>query len=604
MMTPLPKAYSYIRFSTPEQSQGDSLRRQLEASRKYAEKKGFALDETLTVKDLGVSAFSGANVTKGSLGKFLQAVEDGTIPIGSILIVESLDRLSRDQILTALSLFTSIIEQGITIVTLADGQEYNKETVNSDFSKLIISITSMARAHEESAMKSKRVSESWANKRKNIGKRKLTSKCPNWLKLNKKTQTFEKIPERVKIVKRIFKLHEDGHGAYTICSIFNKEGVKTLGRSKSWRSSNVKKILHSKATIGQFQPHTAQIIDGKKVRQKVGDPIIDYYPRIISDETFYATQDRLSKKFKRGGRRGFMRNLFTHLVHCGYCGAKTHFQICASRHYLRCDQSKANRGCDARYFQYTEFEKIFLNEVQELDVSSIIPSGNGRAKKIKSAQQSLDAARGQLADIELRIKNYDKAIDTATSDAIIERFVKKLTDAEGEKKDAEKRLSQAQMAYHAATSETASTDEQLKGLKDLIRKLGNTEGEALIQLRQKLKNAIAGLVERIEIYSDGLGDRILHGDVFSGPKFQSVNDLIAHLENVGDDPDIFGPGDYNRIIGELTSYQARNTGKANRAFLVRFKAGGWRFVKRDGDGWTNVIATMAALNSVIDNGIK
>jgi len=29
------KAYSYIRFSTPEQLKGDSLRRQLESSRKY-----------------------------------------------------------------------------------------------------------------------------------------------------------------------------------------------------------------------------------------------------------------------------------------------------------------------------------------------------------------------------------------------------------------------------------------------------------------------------------------------------------------------------------------------------------------------------------------
>jgi len=30
------KAYSYIRFSTPEQLKGDSLRRQLESSREYS----------------------------------------------------------------------------------------------------------------------------------------------------------------------------------------------------------------------------------------------------------------------------------------------------------------------------------------------------------------------------------------------------------------------------------------------------------------------------------------------------------------------------------------------------------------------------------------
>ena len=46
-------AYSYIRFSTPEQMKGDSLRRQLEASRKYAAEHDLVLDDTL--RDLGKS---------------------------------------------------------------------------------------------------------------------------------------------------------------------------------------------------------------------------------------------------------------------------------------------------------------------------------------------------------------------------------------------------------------------------------------------------------------------------------------------------------------------------------------------------------------------
>ncbi len=38
---------------------------------------------------------------------------------GSILILESLDRLSRQQVFTALSLFSSILAAGVEIVTLA-----------------------------------------------------------------------------------------------------------------------------------------------------------------------------------------------------------------------------------------------------------------------------------------------------------------------------------------------------------------------------------------------------------------------------------------------------------------------------------------------------
>ena len=35
----MPRCYSYIRFSTPEQALGDSLRRQTEMSEQYAKKK-------------------------------------------------------------------------------------------------------------------------------------------------------------------------------------------------------------------------------------------------------------------------------------------------------------------------------------------------------------------------------------------------------------------------------------------------------------------------------------------------------------------------------------------------------------------------------------
>ena len=112
------KAYSYIRFSTPQQLKGDSLRRQLEASRAYAEAHDMVLDDSL--RDIGISAFKGKNATEGALKKFIELVEAGRIEKGSILILESLDRLSRQQVFSALGLFSSILSAGIEIVTLAD----------------------------------------------------------------------------------------------------------------------------------------------------------------------------------------------------------------------------------------------------------------------------------------------------------------------------------------------------------------------------------------------------------------------------------------------------------------------------------------------------
>lgn len=85
--TKTPKAYSYIRFSTPEQQHGDSFRRQSELSQKYAQAHGLTLDEKLTYRDLGVSAFDKSNVRNGELGAFLRAVDSGAVEPGSYLLV-------------------------------------------------------------------------------------------------------------------------------------------------------------------------------------------------------------------------------------------------------------------------------------------------------------------------------------------------------------------------------------------------------------------------------------------------------------------------------------------------------------------------------------
>ena len=51
MAKPKPRAYSYLRFSSPEQRLGDSERRQIEAARRYAERHDLDLSNE-TFKDL------------------------------------------------------------------------------------------------------------------------------------------------------------------------------------------------------------------------------------------------------------------------------------------------------------------------------------------------------------------------------------------------------------------------------------------------------------------------------------------------------------------------------------------------------------------------
>lgn len=158
-----PKAYSYIRMSTEGQLQGDSLRRQTDRSRQYALEHGLDLDETTTFRDIGVSAFRGENLKHGALSRFKEAILNKQIPRGSYLLVESLDRFSRDDIDFAVTEFLQLLRAGINVVTLIDGRVFSPG--QRDPMDLILSLVTLARANDESKHKSDRLAQFWANKR-------------------------------------------------------------------------------------------------------------------------------------------------------------------------------------------------------------------------------------------------------------------------------------------------------------------------------------------------------------------------------------------------------------------------------------------------------
>jgi len=81
-------AYSYVRFSTPQQALGDSLRRQVAAAEQFCKENGYALNRSLTLHDKGIRAFRGENIEIGRLGVFLGLVKAGTVKRGSALCVE------------------------------------------------------------------------------------------------------------------------------------------------------------------------------------------------------------------------------------------------------------------------------------------------------------------------------------------------------------------------------------------------------------------------------------------------------------------------------------------------------------------------------------
>src|SRR4051794_6323398 len=97
------QAFSFIRWSRAEQGAGDTLRRQLKLTEALCQRRGWTLTELPPLE--GKSAFKGEQRATGPLAEFLQMVKDRKVKKGSVLVVESLDRLSREDELTAVEFF-------------------------------------------------------------------------------------------------------------------------------------------------------------------------------------------------------------------------------------------------------------------------------------------------------------------------------------------------------------------------------------------------------------------------------------------------------------------------------------------------------------------
>jgi DNA invertase Pin-like site-specific DNA recombinase len=379
-----PKAYSYIRFSTPEQERGDSLRRQTEAAVRYAALHHLELDDRLTFRDLGVSAFTGANEETGRLGEFLAAVHHGDIRRGSYLLVESLDRLSRQKPRKAVKVLERICEAGITVVTLDDGREYTEETLDEDPLALMVALLVASRAHEESAKKGRRVGAAWANKREmaKAANKPLTALCPGWLRLNADRDGFDVITERAAIVERVFAETLNGAGQHSIAQRLNREGVPVFGRGQMWQRSYINKMLSDHAVVGDFTPHRTERINGKKVRIPT-ETITGYFPPVVERETFERVASMIGARPSSSGSP--VANLLAGLARCPKCeatmtrinkgsGAKH------SKPFLICTRAKVGAGCNYRQVRLENVEYALFVHVEELLGQLPSPMGGLQAR--------------------------------------------------------------------------------------------------------------------------------------------------------------------------------------------------------------------------------
>ncbi|MGE8940660.1 recombinase family protein [Leptospira interrogans] len=418
------KAYSYLRFSTPEQMRGDSLRRQTELAQQYAATHGLDLDQKLTFRDLGVSAFRGRNIGVGKLGIFLEAVEDGLVEQGSYLLVESLDRISRLTARRALRVLEEIVDAGVNVVTLVDGRVFTKENLDEDPVTLLMSILTFIRANEESATKARRLRAVWQQKRRTASDKPMTSRAPAWLEL--RDGKFVVLKDRAKVIRMIFDLALKGNGQHKIADILNDKGILTFSpKTEAWGRSYVKKILENPAAVGTFIPHeTEHSEDGRKARKPL-EPVQGYYPAVIDAERFERVQ-----AMRAGGTRTpvdrsghQIANALAGLARCPKCGStmtRVSKGPSGGRPRLVCTKAKRKAGCG--------YKQVILENVEETirdNIGQLIATAPSPDESLEDHWQKVST---DIEGTEEGISNILEEIARGNSSPALSRKLRKLED--------------------------------------------------------------------------------------------------------------------------------------------------------------------------------
>jgi DNA invertase Pin-like site-specific DNA recombinase len=383
-------AISYIRFSTMQQQEGESLERQARLARDYAAKHGMDLDENLTMRDLGVSAFTGKNLARGALGVFVKAVLDKKVPPNCYLLIEDVDRLSRLPVMEALDVFKIIINGGVTVVTLKDEIQYTAEGLRDDWTRIMPVLVSMGRGYDESVRKSDRIRDGWAAKKTKARNEKtpLGALAPAWLVYvppNEKSGTparYDVDQSKVDVIELIFKLSIGGKGMVAIAHELRERGIPPFGKRGvgSWSGSSLQRLLKNRALLGEYQPseYIPYIENGvRKRKQKlVGRPIEEFYPPVIDEGTFLkATEALESRKIHNVTRQPKKVNVWQGVIKCAHCGGALHLTT-REHKYLICYKARLGQCKDAKFIRLDLAEEYFKQMLAKIDSMALVESSN------------------------------------------------------------------------------------------------------------------------------------------------------------------------------------------------------------------------------------
>lgn len=518
-------AYNYIRFSTKKQEHGDSERRQKTDSDKWIEANGHTPGRIFI--DRGKPSFRGQNKETGELRLFLDAIKTGEIKPGSILVVEKLDRLSRQGINHAQALFGDIIEAGVDIVVLKPWEQRYSKNQEQDLISVLIPIIHFHIAYIESKKKSDDLSADWNNKRKQLQSGEITyfsKRCPSWLTFDDDRNEFVTRPGW-EAIPFIFRQSAEGYGQQKILKMLQDE-FEPIGTSGSWNLSFIQSVLNDRTVLGELQPKTT---DDSRQRIPVGDPIPNYYPRVVEDSLWHRSRSASKSRSKQRGPSEKFINLFTGIVYCAQDQSKMHIasspqkknrvrRLVSYKH-----KQKAPTACPVSV-EYEQFETVILHFLKEITPEQLTP--------VAVDDREIDSKIRERAGLKERLKELEEAISNPEM-GNLQTVLKAIKTIEGEIAALNREIDDLQ--------EKAHKQNPVKAAQSVLATLNDADEEETIRLRTRLRMLIPDVIESIWVKPEKYRERVYsivqinftdggHKHLFLSPEGATG---VSHLEPGG-----------------------------------------------------------------------